>query len=110
MAIKVDGDPLGRDQAPVKPEKPVKPQKAAQKKRTPAASPKVEAPAAVKPEAPKSAPVVGRGPGRPKGPDRVPMLVKVPPDMVSRLEWAKTNGGFDSRNDTIVALLEKALT
>lgn len=55
-------------------------------------------------------PAKKRGPGRPRGPDRFAITLKVPPAMVPKLEKAKTNGGFDSRNDTIVALLEKALT
>lgn len=48
-----------------------------------------------------------KGPGRPAGPHRVALLIKVPPELVCRLDRTKAKKGLETRNETIVALLDE---
>lgn len=81
-----------------------------QKKRTPAASPKAEAlpvPVVAEVASEEGEKINTRGPGRPRGPERVPILVKVSPEMIRRLGRTKARLGLETRNDTINAILDK---
>ena len=48
-----------------------------------------------------------KGPGRPAGPARVAILVKVPPLLVGRLERTRAKRKLPTRNEAIVALLDE---
>ena len=48
-----------------------------------------------------------KGPGRPAGPERVAILIKVPPLMIGRLERTQAKRKLPTRNEAIVALLDE---
>lgn len=107
MAIKIEGDPLGRDQAPAKPEKPVKPKKDDQKKRTPAASTEEKVTRALA-KAGIPAPEASSG-AIARGEPVVRLIFPCPVAMAERIEDQRHKRRIKTTSATIRALLEEAL-
>lgn len=95
-----------KEDAPAKPVKKDKPQKGAGRSQQRPDRPEAPAPRVVQ-ENPTASPLVKKGPGRPPGPERVAILIKVPPLMIGRLERTKVKLKLPTRNEAIVALLNE---
>ena len=95
-----------KEDAPVKPVKKDKPRKGAGISQQRPDRPEAPAPAVAQ-KKPTAVPLVKKGPGRPAGPERAALLVRVPPELIGRLERTRAKRNLATRNEAIVALLDE---